>query len=147
MKFIVKPHPEIFVKSESVRKRFTRILECNIRIILQRLSDSIAVYNRRSHIEVVPKDESLRDEVLAVLTQTPGIHHSLEVKQTDFTDLHDIYEQTLAHVGNSLDGKTFCVRAKRTGKHDFTSIELERYVGGGLNQAIESASVKLKNLM
>ena len=145
MKFIVKPHPEIFVKSESVRKRFTRILECNIRIILQRLSDSIAVYNRRSHIEVVPKDESLRDEVLAVLTQTPGIHHSLEVKQTDFTDLHDIYEQTLAHVGNSLDGKTFCVRAKRTGKHDFTSIELERYVGGGLNQAIESASVKLKN--
>ncbi|MDV5171217.1 tRNA uracil 4-sulfurtransferase ThiI [Photobacterium rosenbergii] len=145
MKFIVKPHPEIFVKSESVRKRFTRILECNIRIILQRLSDSIAVYNRRSHIEVVPKDESLRDEVLAVLTQTPGIHHTLEVKQTDFTDLHDIYEQTLAHVGNSLDGKTFCVRAKRTGKHDFTSIELERYVGGGLNQAIESASVKLKN--
>ena len=145
MKFIVKPHPEIFVKSESVRKRFTRILECNIRIILQRLSDSIAVYNRRSHIEVVPKDESLRDEVLAVLTQTPGIHHTLEVKQTDFTDLHDIYEQTLAHVGDSLDGKTFCVRAKRTGKHDFTSIELERYVGGGLNQAIESASVKLKN--
>ncbi|AJR09671.1 tRNA 4-thiouridine(8) synthase ThiI [Photobacterium gaetbulicola] len=145
MKFIVKPHPEIFVKSESVRKRFTRILECNIRIILQRLSDSIAVYNRRSHIEVVPKDESLREEVLAVLTQTPGIHHTLEVKQTDFTDLHDIYEQTLAHVGDSLEGKTFCVRAKRTGKHDFTSIELERYVGGGLNQAIESASVKLKN--
>ena len=32
---------------------------------------------------------------------------------------------------------------KRRGKHDFTSIELERYVGGGLNQAVESASVKL----
>ena len=145
MKFIVKPHPEIFVKSESVRKRFTRILECNIRIILQRSCESIAVINRRSHIEVVPKDESQREEILAILTQTPGIHHTLEVKQTDFTDLHDIYEQTLAHVGDSLEGKTFCVRAKRTGKHDFTSIELERYVGGGLNQAVESASVKLKN--
>lgn len=35
------------------------------------------------------------------------------------------------------------VRAKRRGKHDFTSIELERYVGGGLNQAVESARVKL----
>ena len=145
MKFIVKPHPEIFVKSESVRKRFTRILECNIRIILQRSCESIAVINRRSHIEVVPKDDSQREEILTVLTQTPGIHHVLEVKQTDFTDLHDIYEQTLAHVGDSLNGKTFCVRAKRTGKHDFTSIELERYVGGGLNQAVESASVKLKN--
>ena len=35
MKFIVKPHPEIFVKSESVRKRFTKILESNIRIIVK----------------------------------------------------------------------------------------------------------------
>ncbi|UTV27115.1 tRNA uracil 4-sulfurtransferase ThiI [Photobacterium atrarenae] len=145
MKFIVKPHPEIFVKSESVRKRFTRILECNIRIILQRLSDSVAVYNRRSYIEVTSKDDSIREQVLAVLTQTPGIHHTLEVKQTEFKDMHDIYEQTLAHVGEQIVGKTFCVRVKRSGKHDFTSIELERYVGGGLNQAVASASVKLKN--
>ncbi|MCG7584945.1 tRNA 4-thiouridine(8) synthase ThiI, partial [Photobacterium sp. OFAV2-7] len=97
MKFIVKPHPEIFVKSDSVRKRFTKILESNIRIIVQRLSDSVAVQNRRSHIEVSSKDDSIRDQVLAVLTQTPGIHHSLEVKQSDFTDMHDIYEQTLEH--------------------------------------------------
>jgi len=128
-----------------VRKRFTKILECNIRIILQRLSDQVAVYNRRSYIDVTVKDDSLRDQVLTVLTQTPGIHHVLEVKQTDFTDMHDIFEQTLAHVGSELDGKTFCVRAKRVGKHDFTSIELERYVGGGLNQAVESAKVQLKN--
>ncbi|VDY33074.1 tRNA sulfurtransferase [Morganella morganii] len=39
--------------------------------------------------------------------------------------------------------KTFCVRAKRRGKHPFSSIELERYVGGGLNQHIPSAKVKL----
>ena len=128
-----------------MRKRFTKILECNIRIILQRLSDQVAVYNRRSYIDVTVKDDSLRDQVLTVLTQTPGIHHVLEVKQTDFTDMHDIFEQTLAHVGSELDGKTFCVRAKRVGKHDFTSIELERYVGGGLNQAVESAKVQLKN--
>jgi tRNA uracil 4-sulfurtransferase len=69
----------------------------------------------------------------------------LEVKQTEFKDLHDIFEQTLELVGEQLEGKTFCVRAKRRGQHDFTSIELERYVGGGLNQAVESASVKLKN--
>nr|WP_086939009.1 tRNA uracil 4-sulfurtransferase ThiI [Thaumasiovibrio occultus] len=145
MKFIVKPHPEIFVKSESVKKRFTRILECNIRIILQRKTDQVAVYNRRDHIEVVPKDASLREVVLEVLTNTPGIHHVLEVQQTEFTDLHDIYEQTLALVAPQLEGKTFCVRAKRRGKHDFTSLELERYVGGGLNQAVASASVRLKN--
>ncbi|WP_413110843.1 tRNA uracil 4-sulfurtransferase ThiI [Thaumasiovibrio sp. DFM-14] len=144
MKFIVKPHPEIFVKSESVRKRFTKILECNIRIILQRKTDAVAVYNRRDHIEVVAQDSSQRELILEVLTTTPGIHHALEVQQSEFTDLHDIYEQTLALVRDQIEGKTFCVRAKRRGKHDFTSIELERYVGGGLNQAVETASVKLK---
>jgi adenylyl- and sulfurtransferase ThiI len=35
------------------------------------------------------------------------------------------------------------VRVKRRGKHEFTSIEVERYVGGGLNQHIETARVKL----
>ncbi|OBT16852.1 tRNA 4-thiouridine(8) synthase ThiI [Vibrio sp. UCD-FRSSP16_10] len=143
MKFIVKPHPEIFVKSDSVKKRFIRILECNLRIIIQRRTESVAVFNRRDHIEVSSDSYDNYQEVLEILTQTPGIHHSLEVKQTGFTDLHDIYEQVLELSGSRIEGKTFSVRAKRRGKHEFTSIELERYVGGGLNQAVESAKVKL----
>ncbi|CAM4103229.1 tRNA uracil 4-sulfurtransferase ThiI [Vibrio neonatus] len=143
MKFIVKPHPEIFVKSESVRKRFTRILECNLRIIIQRRTESVAVFNRRDHIEVSAESDEFYPQVLEILTRTPGIHHSLEVKQTDFTDMHNIYEQVLELSASRIEGKTFSVRAKRRGKHDFSSIELERYVGGGLNQAVASAKVKL----
>ncbi len=145
MKFIVKPHPEIFVKSESVRKRFTKILESNIRNIIKRETESVAVFNRRDHIEVTSESAEYYQQTLSILTRTPGIHHVLEVQQSDFKDLHDIYEQVLALSGKSIENKTFVVRAKRRGKHDFTSIELERYVGGGLNQAVESASVKLKN--
>ncbi|MGC9493530.1 tRNA uracil 4-sulfurtransferase ThiI [Vibrio genomosp. F10] len=145
MKFIVKPHPEIFVKSDSVRKRFTRILECNIRNILQNRTESVAVFNRRDYIEVTSQSDKYYNETLDVLTQTPGIHHSLEVQQSDFKDLHDIYEQVLELSGSLIVDKTFSVRAKRRGKHDFSSIELERYVGGGLNQAVESAKVQLKN--
>ena len=145
MKFIVKPHPEIFVKSESVRKRFTRILECNIRNVIQRRCEGVAVFNRRDHIEVTSESDKYYTEVLEALTHTPGIHHSLEVQQSDFKDLHDIYEQVLERSRADIEGKTFSVRAKRRGKHEFTSIELERYVGGGLNQAVESARVKLKD--
>ncbi|MYM59740.1 tRNA 4-thiouridine(8) synthase ThiI [Vibrio sp. OCN044] len=143
MKFIVKPHPEIFVKSESVRKRFTKILECNIRNIIKSRTESVAVFNRRDHIEVTSESDRYHKETVEILTHTPGIHHVLEVKQSDFTDLHDIFEQVLELNRSKIEGKTFVVRAKRRGKHDFTSIELERYVGGGLNQAVESASVKL----
>ncbi|MDB1124635.1 tRNA uracil 4-sulfurtransferase ThiI [Vibrio algarum] len=145
MKFIVKPHPEIFVKSESVRKRFTRILECNLRIIIQRRTESVAVFNRRDHIEVTASSDEYYQEVLTVLTHTPGIHHVLEVQQSEFTDMHNIYEQVLELSGKLIEDKTFVVRAKRRGKHEFTSIELERYVGGGLNQAVASAKVKLNN--
>ncbi|MGX9418764.1 tRNA uracil 4-sulfurtransferase ThiI [Vibrio sp. WJH972] len=144
MKFIVKPHPEIFVKSESVRKRFTKILEGNIRNIVKRRTQSVSVFNRRDHIEVTSESDEFFQETLEILTHTPGIAQVLEVLQSEFTDLHNIYEQVLAHSQDKIVDKTFVVRAKRRGKHDFTSIELERYVGGGLNQAVESAKVKLK---
>ncbi|MEX2320452.1 MAG: tRNA uracil 4-sulfurtransferase ThiI, partial [Saccharospirillum sp.] len=45
----------------------------------------------------------------------------------------------------ALAGKTFCVRVKRNGNHTFTSVELERYVGGGLNQRTAAAGVRLKD--
>ena len=143
MKFIVKPHPEIFIKSDSVRKRFTRALERNIRTIIQRRTESVAVFNRRDHIEVAANSDQYFSEVLEILTHTPGIHHSLEVVQSDFTDMHNIYEQALIQSRDLIEGKTFVVRVKRRGHHDFTSIDVERYVGGGLNQAVESAKVKL----
>ncbi|MCE7631078.1 tRNA 4-thiouridine(8) synthase ThiI [Vibrio fluvialis] len=145
MKFIVKPHPEIFIKSESVRKRFTKILESNIRNIIKSRTTGVAVFNRRDHIEVSANSSDFFAETLEILKTTPGIQQVLEVKQSEFKDLHDIYEQVLLQSRHLIEGKTFVVRAKRRGKHEFTSIELERYVGGGLNQAVESAKVRLKN--
>ena len=52
---------------------------------------------------------------------------------------------TLADVATQLENKTFCVRVKRKGKHDFSSIEAERYIGGGLNQRIEKCKSTFKN--
>lgn len=77
------------------------------------------------------------------MTRIPGIHHILAVEEHTYTDMHDIFEQTLALNRERLEGKTFCVRAKRRGKHEFSSQDVERYVGGGLNQHIPSASVRL----
>ncbi|MFS7543155.1 tRNA uracil 4-sulfurtransferase ThiI, partial [Klebsiella pneumoniae] len=87
-----------------------------------------------------------RPAIRDALTRIPGIHHILEAEDVPFTSLHDIFEQTLAWWREALEGKTFCVRVKRRGKHEFTSIEVERYVGGGLNQHIETARVKLTDL-
>ncbi|MBU4870304.1 tRNA 4-thiouridine(8) synthase ThiI, partial [Salmonella enterica subsp. enterica serovar Typhimurium] len=95
------------------------------------------------NIEVRVKGETKHDEICDMLTRIPGIHHVLEVEEKPFTSLHHIYEMVHDSYAPSLENKTFCVRVKRRGKHEFTSIEAERYIGGGLNQHIPSAKVKL----
>ncbi|QLB13038.1 [ThiS-adenylate] sulfurtransferase [Bisgaardia hudsonensis] len=143
MKFIIKLFPEIMIKSESVRKRFVKILTSNIRNILNKYDDSVAVVRHWDYIEVRSKNEENRELLIELLTRIPGIHHFLEVEEKPFVTLHDIFEETLEKVKSELENKTFAVRVKRKGKHEFRSLDVERYVGGGLNQAIESAKVKL----
>ncbi|GJJ79451.1 tRNA 4-thiouridine(8) synthase ThiI [Pasteurella canis] len=143
MKFIIKLFPEIMIKSESVRKRFAKILTGNIRNILNKYDNSVAVVRHWDYIEVRSKNAENRPHLIELLSRIPGIHHFLEVDEKPFLTLHDIFEQTLQDVGDSLENKTFCVRVKRKGKHEFSSLDVERYVGGGLNQHIESAKVQL----
>ncbi|MDC9605109.1 tRNA uracil 4-sulfurtransferase ThiI [Xenorhabdus griffiniae] len=143
MKFIIKLFPEITIKSQTVRLRFIKILASNIRNVLKTFGEGIAVVRHWDNIEVRVKDDNLGTEICDALTRIPGIHHILQVEERDFRDLHHIFEQTYETYCHLLQGKTFCVRVKRRGKHSFTSNEVERYVGGGLNQHIESAKVKL----
>ncbi|WP_409500138.1 tRNA uracil 4-sulfurtransferase ThiI [Mannheimia glucosida] len=145
MKFIIKLFPEIMIKSDSVRKRFIKILTSNIRNVLLKETENVSVVRHWDFIEVRAKVEEETALVLDLLKRTPGIHHILEVEETPFTDMHDIFEQTYAAVKADLEGKTFSVRVRRKGKHDFRSLDVERYVGGGLNQRIETAKVKLTN--
>ena len=145
MKFIVKLFPEIMIKSDSVRKRFIKILTSNIRNTLTKYDEEAVVVRHWDYIEVRTRNPEKNTEIKSLLSRIPGIHHILVVEEKPFTTMHDIFEHALADVGDSLNNKTFCVRAKRKGKHEFTSIDLERYVGGGLNQTIETAKVQLKN--
>ncbi|TNG96324.1 tRNA 4-thiouridine(8) synthase ThiI [Pasteurellaceae bacterium USgator11] len=145
MKFIIKLFPEIMIKSESVRKRFIKILTGNIRNTLARHDETVAVVRHWDYIEVRSKDPQQRDLLLEYLQRTPGIHHILEVEDKPFSSLHDIFEQTLQAKRELLENRTFCVRVRRKGKHEFSSLDVERYVGGGLNQQIASAKVKLTN--
>jgi thiamine biosynthesis protein ThiI len=147
MKFIVKLQSEITIKSRPVRKRFTKILETNIKNVLRRVDEQVTTRMNWDNVEVNTKDNSPenRERLVEALKCIPGIPLFLEVQQTDFVDVHDIYEKTLAVHAETIENKTFCVRAKRTGTHDFNSLKIEQYVGGGLNQAVDSAKVKLKN--
>lgn len=146
MKFIVKLQAEITIKSRPVRKRFTKILESNVKNVLRRVDEQVTTQMHWDSIEVNTKNNSAanRDKLIATLKCIPGIPSFIEVQQMEFTDVHDIYEKTLAVHAKTIENKSFCVRVKRIGTHDFSSLNVEQYVGGGLNQHVASAKVKLK---
>ncbi|MBO9494659.1 tRNA 4-thiouridine(8) synthase ThiI [Thalassotalea sp. G20_0] len=147
MKFIIKLFPEITIKSAPVRKRFIKMLRKNIRTILKRVDENIDVCGVWDHIEVTTgsNDQILMAEVGDLLSHIPGIAYWLQVAEHKLVSLDDVLEKAVEAHSETLAGKTFCVRCNRTGKHDFQSIEVERFVGGGLIQQTEAKGVSLKN--
>ncbi len=145
IKFIVKLHPEIAIKSKSVRKRFTKVLENNIKIMMRRIDEHVKVRNNWDNLTVEShaQEPDVRGQLADALGRIPGIVLFNEVTEVEFTTLDDIYQQAQRLLAHEIAGKSFCVRCKRQGNHDFTSTDVERYVGGGLNQHVEGARVQL----
>lgn len=146
MRLIVKYHPEINIKSRSVRKRFTKLLESNIRVIVKRVYPSAHVVARWSDILIEAPDicEETERDVVDVISRIPGVDQYNEIVEYPYVDFDTAFNDVAKHWQTEIEGKSFCVRVKRSGTHDFTSNDLERYIGGGLNQAVESAKVVLK---
>ncbi|WP_163372965.1 tRNA uracil 4-sulfurtransferase ThiI [Endozoicomonas acroporae] len=147
MKFIIKLFPEITIKSAPVRKRFIKMLRKNIRTIVKRVDENIDVCGVWDHIEVTTSsnDQILVAEVGDLLSHIPGIAYWLHVAEHKLVSLDDVLEKAVEAHSETLAGKTFCVRCNRIGKHDFQSIEVERFVGGGLIQQTKTRGVSLKN--
>lgn len=143
--FSVRLFSEITVKSRSVRKRWTKILASNLRFLGRQIDERTAVVQNWDRIEVrVPSNTPIvREAFLDLLGRTPGISNFSEVNVYPLGDLQNILELTLPIWSETLVGKTFCVRVKRIGNHDFSSGDVERYVGAGLIEHIDTAGVNL----
>ena len=145
MKFVIKLFPEITIKSKPVRKRFIVQLRRNIKDTLKHFDIDAHVQGQWDSIEIVIQDDSLEMEVRKYLKRIPGIAKILTVKEHNFETFDDIFAIAKNIYADEIKGKTFCVRIKRTGQHDFKSVDAERYVGGGLMQHCEAKAVELKN--
>ena len=145
MKFAIKLFPEITLKSRPVRKQFINQLRRNIKNSLKYNDIECQVQGQWDSIEVTMEGDELELPARACMQRIPGIDKILTVKEHNFQTFDDILDIAEKIYTPEITGKTFCVRVKRTGEHDFRSIDVERYVGGGLRQRVENSSVKLKN--
>ena len=143
MKYIIKFFPEMLLKSKSVRQRMGQQLQRNLRRLLKKIDEAIAVDRYWDKLEITCP-ENVSTQVADLLGRTPGIDQYLQVTEYPLTDLQDIAEKTGKHYLDTVRGKTFAVRCKRTGKHTFNSMDVDRYVGGYLLEHGEPAGVNLK---
>ena len=137
MQFIVKYFPEITIKSKPVRKQMSRQLEVNLRLHLRGIDPSIQVQSAWDSLKVSTdvEDEASHSRIVEVLRHTPGVANFLNAVEYPLVDIDDVAAKTSALWQQRLAGKSFVVRCKRVGKHDFSSGEVERSVGGFLLHA------------
>lgn len=146
MRYRIKLFPEITIKSRSVRKQMVRYLRSNIRHTLLRIDPKVRVTDCWDALEVEPSDKlnaTRLSELETSLTRIPGIHEVLAVEAHPFVSFEETAARLVSQWQTALAGKRFRVRVKRRGQHDFSSGDLERYLGGVLLNAADGATVDL----
>ena len=153
MQYTIKLFAEITIKSRPVRQRMVRMLRDNLRTLIKPLDPDIVMDRNWDYIGISSQaDDATQAQIVDVLKRTPGISHfqcvhefPLYQPDTSDVDWEGIFAHTRAVYGELLAGKTFRVSCRRLGNHNFQSADIERYIGGGLNQHCPSAGVKLKH--
>ncbi len=146
MKLLVRPAPEVAIKSKPVRRQQMRHLRQNISKLLAQLDPDIVVTGSWDRVDVeFPDDRGLAGPVIEALMRIPGISSIREIDVYPFVSMDDVAEKAVAAFAERLEGKTFAVRVRRHGEHDFRSIDLERHVGSALMLASNARGVDLKS--
>ena len=163
MKIIIKPFSEIMIKSKPVRKRYMKVLQTNIARSLKMLDENIKTHLFYDKLEVntpplTPplQERDLKSQILKKLWYIPGVESFIDVETFDLDESllekennKEIFEFIFDKCRNfylpKIEGKTFATRVKRSWKHNFGSIDLERYVWGWLLKFSNNAKVKLTN--
>ncbi|MDD3793196.1 MAG: tRNA 4-thiouridine(8) synthase ThiI [Candidatus Gracilibacteria bacterium] len=148
MKFIVKPFSEILIKSKPVRKKYLSFLQTNCNLAFKKIDSSIKAKFFRDRQEIIVGSELTTFQyksLITTLSRMPGIESFLEVIEEDFDSINDIFEKASNFYQSDIENKSFVVRVRRNGNHSFSSIDAEKYIGGGLLQRAKNAKVKLKN--
>ena len=144
-KFIVKFFPEIMIKGSKAKRQMVGQLYNNLQTVLYRISEDINIRKFSDKIEVVTPIDFVV-EVRLRLVETPGIELVLEAAQfDDMRTLDDIKVKVNEVMGDKIEGKTFVVRAKRSGTHDFKSTNIEQTVGGYMLAHSNAKGVDLRN--
>ncbi len=136
--YLVKESPEIPIKSWRTRPKFERALAKALEKALDMAGASFRVRYSQG-VFYVEADRDVSD----VLSRVFGVHDFCEVVPYRFSSLEDISRRAEELFKDTVAGRKFAVRVKRSGNHSFTSLDVARAVGASLLKY--SAGVDLDN--
>jgi thiamine biosynthesis protein ThiI len=145
MQFVVKYFSEIVMKSRPVRRQFVRRLEENLAAVLREIDPDTVLHRGWDKLRVEPRtsDTSTLARMVRAMCNTPGVTLVLETAEHQLGTLDTIVEHVLPVYAERLAGRTFAVRCKRSGQHTFSSLDVEREVGGALLARTQATGVNL----
>ena len=121
---------EITIKGRRTRERFEHLLLRNMQDSLR--SSGLRRYRirrERGRFFVYADDEV---EAVTALRRVFGIKSLSIADEIIFTDLEELVEKAENFFAEKVKGRSFAVRARRSGQHPFTSIDVERKLGEAL---------------
>jgi len=126
---MLKVSGETGTKSARTRRRFLRVLVRNIHLGLRRAGLRGEVIPRWSRVLVRAADPAAAARVLG---RVFGLHSVSEVAVVPFSGLEDLVDRVAPLVRDRVTGRTFAVRAKRSGHHAFRSLDVAASLGNAL---------------
>lgn len=129
MKILIRFSGEIAIKSPHVRRQFLSRLVSNIQSALKASEIEGRVRQEWGRLWLDTEDASAAG---AVLKEVFGIRSFSQVEFSCPATMDDILA-TGAQFLPLVEGRTFAVRAKRSGRHPFSSVDVQRALGALLN--------------
>ena len=149
MHFVIKAFPEIFVKSQAVRKYQIETLRRNllkrVRRALPEVGSRVSKDWEKVEVELESESERDRATLIQCLQSTPGVEKFSQITAFEFRDIEHVCEVAMANWADSVAGKSIAVRVKRSGKHSFRSVDIERKLGGLLVARASATGVDLQD--
>ncbi len=143
-KIVLVRYGEIAVKTWRFRTQLERLLLKNIMKGLRK----IGVENVKGRIEdgriiIENFKEDEQEKIIDIIRRVFGVKSASPAVEISFKNLQDIVRIAENLWKRDVEGRTFAIRCRRVGKHDFTSKDVEREVGIAL--AKYARDVDLRN--
>lgn len=127
--YLVRLSAELTTKSRGTRRRFTRRLVDNIRDAFRMNGSPAQVESQWTRLVVTTSLPG----ATAVLTRVPGVSSVSTVEGRCAAVLDEIVATGAALFRDRVQGRTYAVRAKRSGQHPFSSADVQQALGAALN--------------